>query len=184
MEKTANETVKWRTLAGIAIAGLILTEGLRRIVPGPPDARGGALLYWFFDHVFFHGKFLVLAVLALTPQPRRLGLKWVMPLLGAVLMVGSFLQLAHPAFLGLVGLLLGVALQNVQDSESFDILLVMGGLALGIPLNGFTGLMAAKSGFAPTLMDPLFGATAGVGCAAIACSMVGLYLLIWRRIKN
>lgn len=139
-----------------------------------------ALLYWFADHVFFDGKWLVLLMLALAPARLGLPLKWLAPAAGALLMVGSFLQLGHPAFLAVIGLLLGAALKRVEDSESFDILLAMGGMTLGVPLNGFTGLMVAKAGFPPALMEPLFSSTAGVGSTAIACAMTGLYLLAWR----
>ena len=139
-----------------------------------------ALLYWFADHVFFDGKWLVLLLLALAPTRLGLPMKWLAPAGGLLLMAGSFLQLAHPLYLASVGLALGAAIKNVTDSDSFDILLVIGGMALGIPLNGFSGLMAARAGFPPGLMGPLFGSTAGVGCAAIACAMAGLFLLAWR----
>ncbi len=162
---------------------MIATEILRRTVPGPPGARGLALLYWFADHVFFDGKWLVLLMLALAPSRLGLPLRWLAPALGLLLMVGSFLQLDHPLYLALVGLAIGAAMKNVTDSESFNILLVIGGMGLGIPLNGFSGLMAAKAGFPPALMGPLFGSTAGVGCAAIACAMAGLYLLAWRWLR-
>ena len=149
-------------------------------MPGPPEARGLALLYWFFDHVFFDGKWLVVFILALAPLRLGIPVQWIIPATGALLMVGSFLQLGHPLFLAGIGLLLGTAIKNVDDSERFDILLVIGGLALGVPLNGFSGLMVAKAGFAPALMGPLFGSTAGVGSTAIACAMTGVFLLAWR----
>ena len=175
---------KWRDLAGFAIGGLIATEVLRRVIAQPPLARGWELGYWFTDHVFFDGKWLMLSAMALAPVRPNLPVKWLMPAAGLLLMVGSFLQLQDPLFLVLVGLLLGVALKSVPESEAMLMVMVIGGMCLGVPLNGFSGLMAAKANFPPGLMKPLFGATAGVGSASIAAALAGLFLLGRRLWKN
>ncbi len=92
-------------------------------------------------------------------------------------MVGSFLQLQDPVFLLLVGMLAGAILKSIRWTEPALMLMATGGMMMGMPLNGFTGLMAAKANFPPVLMKQLFGSTAGIGCVTMACSMAALFLL-------
>jgi len=134
-------------------------------------------MYWFTDHVFFDGKWLVLLALAVAPVRENLPLKFMAPATGLLLMVGSLLQLQDAIFLVLVGLLAGAILKSIRLTEPALMLMSVGGMLMGMPINGFTGLMAARANFQPQLMKSLFGATAGIGSLAIACSFAGLFLL-------
>lgn len=96
----------------------------------------------------------------------------------ALLMLGSVLQLAHPLFLAALAVPFGVALKLAEPTEKLGIVLAMGGLGLGIPLNGFTGLLAAKANFHPGVSGQLFGSTAAVGALSIAAAYAGLYMLV------
>lgn len=157
------------------------------MVTQPPSAKGWELMYWFTDRVFFDGKWLVLLAIAAAPSRENLPLKYMAPGLGLLLMVGSFLQLQDPIFLLFVGLCAGAILKTIRLTEPALMLLAIGGMLMGMPVNGFTGLMAAKANFPAPLMKALFGSTAGIGCLAIACSFTGLFLLgqllyqNWRR---
>lgn len=134
-------------------------------------------MYWFTDHVFFDGKWFVLLALAVAPQRDNVPLKLIAPAVGLLLMVGSLLQLQDPIFLVFVGLCAGVILKSIPLSEPGVMVLAVGGMLMGMPINGFTGLLAARANFQPQLMQSLFGATAGIGCLTIACSFTGLFLL-------
>ncbi|MBM3763063.1 MAG: hypothetical protein FJW36_22810 [Acidobacteria bacterium] len=183
----AGQRADWRALAFFALGGLIATEVTRRIVTQPPAAKGWELMYWFTDHVFFEGKWIVLLAIALAPVRENLPLKFLGPATGLMLMVGSFLQLQDPIFLLLAGLLSGAILKSIRLTEPILMLLSAGGMLMGIPINGFTGVMAAKANFAPQLMQALFGATAGIGCLTVACSFTGLFLLgryLWANRKS
>jgi len=155
----------------------VATEILRRVIPQPPIAAGWELIYWFADRVLFDGKWLVLFVMAMAPHRENLPLKILAPAAGLLLMAGSILQLQDPLYLILLGLLLGAMVKSLTLTEPALMLMAMGGMFMGLPINGFTGLMVAKANFPPALMKPLFGATAGVGCASVAISMAGLFLL-------
>ncbi|MBZ2183351.1 MAG: hypothetical protein K7J46_01485 [Bryobacter sp.] len=175
----------WRGLAAFALGGLIATEILRRLVPAPPAAQGWQLVYWLTDRVFFDGKWLVLCALALAPWREGLPLRVIGPGAGLVLMLGSFLQLADPLFLIVVGLLAGLVVKGIRHTEPALMLMAMGGLLMGVPVNGFTALMAAKAKFPAPLMAALFGSTAGVGCVSIAVSFSAFFhlaALLWRRL--
>jgi lipid-A-disaccharide synthase-like uncharacterized protein len=150
---------------------------MRRMIVQPPAAKGWQLIYWFSDHVFFDGKWLVLLAMALAPFRENLPLKFMAPATGLLLMIGSFLQLQDPVFLVFIGILGGTILKSFRLTEPALMLLAVGGMMMGMPINGFTGLMAAKANFAPPLMKQLFGATAGIGSLTIACSFAGLFLL-------
>ncbi len=156
---------------------MIATEVARRIVAQPPAAKGWELMYWFTDRVFFDGKWLVLLAIAVAPTRENLPLKLMGPVVGLMLMLGSFAQLSNPVFLVLVGLSAGAILKGIRLTEPALMLLAVGGMLMGMPVNGFTGLMVAKANFPPALMQALFGATAGIGSLAIACSYVGLFFL-------
>lgn len=156
------------------------------MLPAPPAAQGWQLLYWFTDRVLFDGKWLVLTALALAPWREGLPLRILGPGAGLVLMLGSFLQLSDPLFLILVGLLAGVIVKGIRLTEPVLMLMAIGGLLMGIPINGFTALMAAKAKFPAPLISALFGSTAGVGCVAIAVSFAAFFHLaglLWARLK-
>lgn len=174
----------WRSLAYFALGGLIATEVMRRIVTQPPAAKGWELIYWFTDRVFFDGKWMVLLAMGLAPYRENLPIKYLAPAAGLLLMVGSFLRLQDPLFLMLVGILVGAILKSIRWTEPALMLMAVGGMMMGMPINGFTGLMAAKANFPAALMKELFGATAGIGCVTIACSFAALFLLgrgLWMR---
>lgn len=174
----------WRSLAAFALGALIATEIARRMIVQPPAAQGWQLIYWFTDRVFFDGKWLVLLALALAPARESLPLRLMGPAGGFLLMVGSFLQLSDPVFLLLAGFVAGAIIKSLQLTDGPLLLMAAGGLMMGIPINGFTGLMAAKAGFPAPLMKSLFGSVAGVGCVSIATSFAALFLLgrrLWRR---
>ncbi len=154
------------------------------MVTAPPAAQGWELIYWFTDRVFFDGKWLVLVAMALAPMRENLPLRVMGPGAGFLLMVGSFLQLSDPLFLVLTGLVAGSILKSLRLGDGPLMIVAAGGLMMGVPVNGFTGLMAAKAGFPPALMKNLFGSVAGVGSLAIALSFAGTFLLgrrWWRR---
>lgn len=146
----------------------------------PPQAKGWELMYWFTDHVFLRGKWTVLTAIAVAPTRENLPVKLLAPVGGALLMVGSFLQLQDPIFLVLVGLVAGAILKTIEWNEPKLMLAAAGGMVMGMPVNGFTGLLAAKSGYKPELMDAMFGATAGIGSLAVAVSFMALFFLAQR----
>lgn len=157
------------------------------MVTAPPAAKGWELMYWFSDHVFFDGKWIVLFAIALAPWRENLPLKFLAPATGLLLMVGSFLQLQDPLFLFLTGMLAGTILKSIRFTEPSLMLLAVGGMLMGMPINGFTGLMAVKANFQPELMKALFGSTAGIGSLTIACSFTGLFFLaerVWRNLRS
>ncbi len=177
----------WRSLAFFALGGLIATEIMRRITTQPPAAKGWELIYWFTDRVFFDGKWIVLLAMGLAPFRENLPIKYLAPATGLLLMVGSFLQLQDPIFLVLVGILAGAIIKSIRWTEPALMLMSVGGMMMGMPINGFTGLMAARANFPPTLMKQLFGSTAGIGCVTIACSFAALFMLargLWMRRKS
>lgn len=135
-------------------------------------------MYWFTDRVFFDGKWIVLLAMAVAPFRDNLPVKYLAPATGLLLMVASFLQLQDVVFLTLLGLLVGAIVKSVRWTEPALMLMAIGGMTMGMPINGFTGLMAARANFPPALMKQLFGSTAGVGCVAIACSIAALFLLV------
>ena len=167
----------WRSLAFFALGGLIATEVMRRVVTQPPAAKGWELIYWFTDRVFFDGKWIVLLAMGLAPFRENLPIKYLAPAAGLLLMAGSFLQLQDPVFLVLIGMLVGAIVKSIRWTEPALMLMSVGGMMMGMPINGFTGLMSAKANFPPALMQQLFGSTAGIGGVTIACSFAALFLL-------
>ena len=147
------------------------------MVTQPPAAKGWELIYWFTDRVFFDGKWMVLLAMGLAPYRDNLPIKYLAPAAGLLLMVGSFLRLQDPLFLLLVGMLVGAILKSVRWTEPALMLMAVSGMMMGMPINGLTGLMVAKANFPPVLMKELFGATAGIGCVTIACSLAALFFL-------
>ncbi len=146
----------------------------------PPEAKGWELMYWFTDHVFLRGKWTVLTAIAVAPTRENLPVKLLAPVGGALLMVGSFLQLQDPVFLAVVGLMAGAILKTIDWNEPKLMLAAAGGMMMGMPVNGFTGLLAVKSGYNARLMTEVFGATAGLGSLAIAVSFMGLFFIAQR----
>ena len=190
LETTAEAIEKrnsWRSLAYFALGGLIATEIMRRVITQPPAAKGWELIYWFTDRVFFDGKWIVLLAMGLAPFKENLPIKYMAPAAGLLLMVGSFLQLQDPVCLVFVGMVVGAIVKSIRWTEPALMLMSVGGMMMGMPINGFTGLMSAKANFPPVLMKQLFGSTAGIGCVTIACSFAALFLLgrgVWLRRKT
>jgi hypothetical protein len=178
----ANDT-RFAVLAGIAIAGYLLTEYLRRVFGPPTSGLGPDRLFWFLSHALFQGKFLVLGGIALAPLP-PIAPRLLIAAAGVLLMLGSFLQLGHPLYLLAIGVLLGSAYKQVPQSDQLHIVFVIAGLGLGIPLSGFTGLMIAKANFEPKLAEVLANSTAAIGSAAIALAYLGIYSLLWRLLSR
>ncbi len=147
-------------------------------MPLPSAYTPEQTLYWFIDHVLFHGKWLVLAVMAFAPARPGLNLRFLVAGGGLLLMLGSFLKLGHPLFLAAVAVPFGAALKLAWPSEKFAILLTMVGLGLGVPLSGFTGLLAVKGKFHPQLMEQLIGSTATVSAVGLAAAYTGVYILL------
>lgn len=168
---------RFLVLGILALVAYVASEYLRRTLPQPPEAQAGYRLYWFFDHVFLAGKMLVLAAMAFAPARPQWNVRFLVMGGAVLLMAGSFLQLDHPLFLVACGFCFGAALKLAEGSDKLYIVMAIGGLGLGVPLNGFTGLLAAKAGFQPELMRQLFSSTLGIGSVSIATAFAGIYLL-------
>lgn len=168
---------RFLVLGLLALTVYVLTEYLRTVLPQPPKAAPGYVAYWFFDHVFLRGKMLVLAAMAFAPARKDLNPRMLALFGGLLLMLGSYLELHHAVFLVAMGICFGAALKLADLSDKLCIVMVIGGLGMGVPLNGFSGLMAAKAGFQPELTEKLFASTLGIGSVSIAAAFTGLYLL-------
>jgi hypothetical protein len=168
----------YQPLGWFAVGGLILTEYLRRQLPAPNLFTPEQTLYWFADHVLWNGKLLALAVMAFVPARPGLNLRFLLAGGGLLLMLGSVLKLGHPLYLAAVAVPFGAALKLAWPTEKIGILMVMAGLGLGVPLSGFTGLLAVKGKFHPQLMEQLLGSTAAIGALGLAAAYTGLYALL------
>lgn len=100
-------------------------------------------------------------------------------------MLSSFLSLSHPLFLAFCALSFGLAFRQAgffsgPVPDKAGILMTIAGMALGVPLNSFTGLMAAKMQFQAGPVEQLFGSTAAMGSIAIATAYLGIILLLYK----
>lgn len=157
---------------------MILTEYLRRQLPSPEAFSPEQKLYWFVDHVLFHGKFLVLAVMAFIPARPGLNARFLIAGGGLLVFAGTFLQIGHPLYLAAIAVPFGVALKLGEVGEKLAIVLTMAGLGLGMPLGGFTGMAVAGSQFHPKAIEQLVPATMAITSVAMAAAYTGLYTLV------
>lgn len=167
----------YQPLGWIAILALFATEWARYQLPAPSGFTQEQQLYWFIDQVFFNGKLLVLAVMAFVPAKAGLNPRFLIAAGALLLMLGSFGKFSQPLFLAAVAVPFGVALKLIEPTEKMGLLMGIAGFAMGIPLNGFTGLLAVKAEFNPALLRELTGSTAALGAVSIACFYWGLYIL-------
>ncbi|MDX2268136.1 MAG: hypothetical protein NW208_08520 [Bryobacter sp.] len=174
----------YQPLGWLAIAALFFTEWARYQLPAPAAYTANQKLYWFVDHVFFNGKLLMLAMMAFVPARAGLNPRFLLAGGALLLMLGSFAKLSHPLYLAAAAVPFGVALKLWQPNEKMGLLLGIAGLAMGIPMNGFIGLLIVKAEFAPAVTRELLGSTAALGSLSIACFYWGLYLLTRLRRKS
>lgn len=160
-----------------------MTEFGRRQLPDPAAFSPEQRLYWFLDHVLFHGKLLVLAVMAFVPARSGLNARFLIAGGGMLVFAGTFLQLAHPIFLAALAVPFGVALKLGLPSEKLAIVLTIAGLGLGMPLGGFTGMAVAGSQFHPKAIEQLVPATMAITSVAMAAAYTGIYTLLRLRLS-
>lgn len=139
-------------------------------------------LYWFLDHVLFHGKLLVLAVMAFVPARAGLNPRFLIAGGGMLVFAGTFLQIAHPLYLAALAVPFGVALKLGEPNEKLSIVMVIAGLGLGMPLGGFTGMAVVGAKFHPKAMEQLIPATMAITSVAMAMAYTGIYILLRLRL--
>jgi hypothetical protein len=122
-----------------------------------------------------------MAASTLLPRP-RVSASWLIAGAAVSLMISSLMSLSHPLWLVFCALTFGLAFRqagffDAPIPDKAGILMGIAGMGLGVPLNSFTGLMAAKMQFQAGPMEQLFGSTAAMGSMAIATAYLGLILL-------